>query len=133
MVTILVGGQWGDEGKGKIISYLALKDKPDIIARSGVGPNAGHTVIHNGKKYALRLTPSGFINKKARLLIGAGVLINPEVMIDEITNFKVKDRIGIDKRAGIIASSHIEFYTASDHLATPIFSSVSVSLPSYIS
>lgn len=120
MVTILVGGQWGDEGKGKIISYLALKDKPDIIARSGVGPNAGHTVIHNGKKYALRLTPSGFINKKARLLIGAGVLINPEVMIDEITNFKVKDRIGIDKRAGIIEKTHRERDTASDHLAKKI-------------
>ncbi len=120
MVTILVGGQWGDEGKGKIISYLALKDKPDIIARAGVGPNAGHTVIQDGKKYALRLTPSGFVNKKARLLIGAGVLINPEVMLDEIKNFNVADRIGIDKRCGIIEETHKERDTASDHLREKI-------------
>jgi adenylosuccinate synthase len=49
VVTIVVGGQWGDEGKGKIVSYLCLKDKPDIVGRAGVGPNAGHTVKHQGK------------------------------------------------------------------------------------
>ncbi|RLG55681.1 MAG: adenylosuccinate synthetase, partial [Candidatus Hydrothermarchaeota archaeon] len=55
MVVIIVGGQWGDEGKGKIVSYLCLHDKPDIIARAGVGPNAGHTVTYKGKKYGVRL------------------------------------------------------------------------------
>ena len=82
--TILVGGQWGDEGKGKCITYFCTKDKPEIIARAGVGPNAGHSVEHNGEKYGLRLTPSGFFNTDAKLLIGAGVLVNPEVFKHEL-------------------------------------------------
>ncbi len=120
MATILVGGQWGDEGKGKIVSYLCLKDKPDIIARAGVGPNAGHTVIYKGKKYPLRLTPSGFIYEKARLLIGAGVLVNPEVILKEIQDLGISDRIGIDKRCGIIEEKHIKRDKSSGHLAKTI-------------
>ena len=69
--SILVGGAWGDEGKGKCITYLCDKDKPDIIARAGVGPNAGHSVEFNGEKYGLRLTPSGFVHTDAKLMIGA--------------------------------------------------------------
>ncbi len=120
MVTILVGGQWGDEGKGKIISYMCLKDRPDIIGRSGVGPNAGHTVVYKGVKYPLRLTPSGFINEKARLLIGAGVLVNPEVILKEIEDMNLAGRIGIDKRAGIIEEDHINRDKGSSHLAKKI-------------
>lgn len=120
MVTILVGGQWGDEGKGKIISYLCLNDKPDIIARSGVGPNAGHTVVYKGKKYPLRLAPSGFLHKGARLLVGAGVLINPNIILDEIKNLDIKDRIGIDIRTGIIEEDHINRDKSSGHLAGKI-------------
>ncbi len=120
MVTILVGGQWGDEGKGKVVSYLALKDKPHIIARAGVGPNAGHTVRYKGKKYALRLTPSGFLYKKARLLIGAGVLVNPSVMLEEIKNFGIGKRIGIDERCGIIEEVHLERDKSSSHLSGKI-------------
>ncbi len=120
MVTILVGGQWGDEGKGKIISYLCLNDGPDIIARAGVGPNAGHTVIYKGKKYPLRLTPSGFINEKARLLIGAGVLINPDVMLEEIETLGIEGRIGIDKRCGIIEVDHLTRDRKSGHLSGKI-------------
>ena len=78
---VVVGGFWGDEGKGKIISYLALRDKVDIGVRGGVGPNAGHTVQFEGKTYKLRMVPSIFINEKARLLIGAGVLVNPKIFL----------------------------------------------------
>ena len=78
--NILVGGAWGDEGKGKCITYLCDNDKPDIIARAGVGPNAGHSVEFNGEKYGLRLTPSGFVHTGAKLMIGAGVLVNPDVL-----------------------------------------------------
>lgn len=117
MVTIVVGGQWGDEGKGKIVSYLCLKDKPDIVARAGVGPNAGHTVEHKGKKYALRLTPSGFLYDKARLLIGAGVLVNPQVILGEIRTLGIEKRIGIDNRCGIIEEHHISYDKKSKHLA----------------
>ena len=56
--TIVVGGFFGDEGKGKIVAYLARKDKPVIVARGGVGPNAGHTVQIGDKKYALSMVPS---------------------------------------------------------------------------
>lgn len=120
MVTVVVGGQWGDEGKGKIVSYLCLKDKPDIIARAGVGPNAGHTVKYRGKKYALRLTPSGFIYKKARLLIGAGVLVNPWVILEEIKSLGIEERIGIDMRCGIIEEHHINYDKKSAHLSGKI-------------
>lgn len=120
MVTILTGGQWGDEGKGKIVSYLSLNDRPDVIARAGVGPNAGHTVIYKGNRYPLRLTPSGFLHEKARLLIGAGVLINPDVILEEIKSLGTQDRIGIDMRCGIIENEHIERDKKSDHLTGKI-------------
>ncbi|MFH1448185.1 MAG: adenylosuccinate synthetase [Candidatus Micrarchaeota archaeon] len=106
--TILIGGQFGDEGKGKIISHLALSDKPEIIARGGVGPNAGHTIIYKGTTYKLRELPSGFVYDKARVLIGAGVLISPEVFLKEIGDTGVKDRVGIDKRCTVITQAHID-------------------------
>jgi adenylosuccinate synthase len=120
VVTVVVGGQWGDEGKGKIVSYLCLKDRPDIIARAGVGPNAGHTVKYRGKKYALRLTPSGFLYEKARLLIGAGVLVNPSVVLKEIESLGLHSRLRIDRRCGIIEEQHIEQDRKSAHLAGKI-------------
>ena len=120
MVAIVVGGQWGDEGKGKIVSYLSLKDKPDIIARAGVGPNAGHTVTYRENKFGVRLIPSGFVYDKARLLIGAGVLVNPEVLLAEIKELKVEERVGVDYRAGIIEKKHIEQDRTSSHLSGKI-------------
>ncbi len=116
MVMIIVGGQWGDEGKGKVMAYLCKNDEPDIVARAGVGPNAGHTVTVDGKKYGLRLMPSGFVQPKARLLIGAGVLINPGVLIKEISDLGVGNRIGVDKRCGIIEEDHITRDKGSEHL-----------------
>ncbi len=106
--TIVVGGQYGDEGKGKIISHLALNDKPEIIARGGVGPNAGHQVKHNGIVYSLRMVPSGFIYDKARLLIGAGVLVSPTVFLKEVQDFGIEGRIGIDKRCTAILQKHLD-------------------------
>jgi len=106
--TILVGGFFGDEGKGKIIAYLAKHDKPSVVARGGVGPNAGHTVEIEGKKYGLRMVPSGFVYESARLLVGAGVLVDPEVFKREVSSFGLKGRIGVDWRCGIIEKKHIE-------------------------
>jgi adenylosuccinate synthase len=105
--TMIVGGFFGDEGKGKIVAHLALRDKPYIIARGGVGPNAGHTVEEGNQKHGVRMVPSGFIYEEARLLIGAGVLIDPHVLEYEINEFKVHDRIGIDNRCTIIEEKHI--------------------------
>jgi len=106
--TILVGGFFGDEGKGKIIAYLAKHDKPSVVARGGVGPNAGHTVEVEGKKYGLRMVPSGFVYESARLLVGAGVLVDPEVFKREVSSFGLRGRIGVDWRCAIIEKKHIE-------------------------
>jgi len=112
--TILVGGQWGDEGKGKIISSLALKDSPSAIARAGVGPNAGHTIYHNEKKFGLREIPCGFVQEKARLYIGAGVLVDPDVFMKEIDETGARGRIFIDGRCTVITPEHKERDTHPD-------------------
>ncbi|OUJ19243.1 Adenylosuccinate synthase PurB [Methanonatronarchaeum thermophilum] len=106
--TIVIGGFFGDEGKGKIVSHLVREDSPSIVARGGVGPNAGHTVKIGDKEFGTRLTPSGFFNKNCRLLIGAGTLIDPEVMQKEIQQLEIEEKIGIDKRCGIIEQKHIK-------------------------
>ncbi|WGI17570.1 adenylosuccinate synthetase [Methanonatronarchaeum sp. AMET-Sl] len=106
-VTIVIGGFFGDEGKGKIVSHLVREDSPSIVARGGVGPNAGHTVKVDGEEFGTRLTPSGFFDEECRLLVGAGTLIDPEVMNQEIEKLDIEDRIGIDKRCGIIEQKHI--------------------------
>ena len=82
-LTVIVGGQYGSEGKGKVTSYLALRDNVDVVVRCG-GPNSGHTVDVNGERYELRSLPSGFINPGTRLLLAAGCLINPEILLTEI-------------------------------------------------
>ncbi len=115
--TVVVGGQYGDEGKGKILSYLALHDKPDLIARGGVGPNAGHQVVHQGKKYSLRLVPSGFIAPRVRLLIGAGVLVNPDVFLKEVSDFGLEGRCFIDRKCTLITKEYIEMDAASANSA----------------
>ncbi|HUU47362.1 MAG: adenylosuccinate synthetase [Nitrosopumilus sp.] len=105
--TVVVGGFFGDEGKGKIISYLAIKDNPKIIVRGGAGPNAGHTISDGKKVYKVRMLPSGFLNKNARVLIGPGVVINPDVLFKEIQDFDVSGRIFVDGHCGIIEQDHL--------------------------
>jgi len=108
--TIIVGGFFGDEGKGKIVAHIAEQDKPSIIARGGVGPNAGHTVVTGDESYGIRMVPSGFVYEPARLMIGAGVLVNPDVLLREIdeVGHRVRERIKVDKRCAIIEKKHIE-------------------------
>ena len=121
--NVLVGGGWGDEGKGKCITYLCFNDKPDIIARAGVGPNAGHSVEFNGEKYGLRMIPSGFVHTGARLLIGAGVLVDPEVFhyeLNYLNKYNVKERTFADFRSAIIEPKHKEQDRASDYLSKKI-------------
>lgn len=122
--TIVVGGFWGDEGKGKIISYIAHSDKHRIIARGGVGPNAGHTVEVDGKKFGVRMLPSGFVYRDARLLIGAGVLVDPRVFLNELDvlnkDFNVRGRVGVDYRCAIIEEKHILEDRGDEHLRKKI-------------
>jgi len=106
--TVLVCGFFGDTGKGKIISYLAVKDKTAVTARAGVGPNAGHTVVYQGKTYKLRMLPSAFTSPECRLLIGPGVLVNPEIFLDEIQVTETQSRVGIDPQCAIIEPKHMK-------------------------
>jgi len=106
--SVVVCGFFGDTGKGKIISYLALKDKVTVTARAGVGPNAGHTVLYKGKEYKMRMLPSAFTYEKCRLLIGPGVLVNPDILLGEIETTKSEGRVGVDPQCAIIEARHIE-------------------------
>ncbi|RLI37212.1 adenylosuccinate synthetase [Candidatus Bathyarchaeota archaeon] len=117
--TVVVCGFFGDTGKGKIISYLALKDRVSVAVRAGVGPNAGHTVVYGGKTYKLRMLPSAFVYEGCRLLIGPGVLINPDVLLKEVEVTKSEGRVGVDPLCAIIEPKHIEA-DRGGHLASKI-------------
>jgi adenylosuccinate synthase len=118
--TIIVGGFFGDEGKGKIVAHIACNDKPVIISRGGVGPNAGHTVQVGEREYGVRMVPSGFVYKEAKLCIGSGVLVDPRVLKQEVDMLDVKGRIFVDKRCGIITEDHIRRDKGSAYLSKKI-------------
>lgn len=106
---VVIGAQWGDEGKGKIIDILAQQS--DVVVRSQGGNNAGHTVEANGVEYKLHLTPSGILGKNTLCLIGNGVVIDPKVLLEELDMLTEKgvsvDNLRIDPRAHIIMPYHI--------------------------
>ena len=104
MVDVLLGLQWGDEGKGKIVDYLA--QGYDIIARFQGGPNAGHTLYVNGEKVVLRTIPSGVFNEKTLNLIGNGVVIDPVTLKEEIEGLK-KLGIAVDANLLIAHKAHL--------------------------
>ena len=117
---VTVGGFYGDEGKGKIIAYLAKNDSPVIAVRGGVGPNAGHTFTFEGKEYKVRMLPSAGLSPTTRLLIGAGVLVNPQILLKEIAMFQADDRTFVDTQCGIIEQSHIDRDKDEDHLKNKV-------------
>ncbi|HIW18409.1 MAG TPA: adenylosuccinate synthase [Candidatus Faecalicoccus intestinipullorum] len=105
---VIVGTQWGDEGKGKIVDVLA--QKADMIVRFQGGDNAGHTVIVNGQKHVLHLLPSGVLNPKATCIIGPGVVCNPFVLLQEMKTLEDGgfpcDHIVISDRAQMLMPYH---------------------------
>jgi adenylosuccinate synthase len=108
--VVIVGSQWGDEGKGKVIDYLA--SEADVVVRGQGGNNAGHTVVVDDKKYALHLIPSGILNKKAVNVIGNGVVFDPEGFLKEIDNLHAQgvdtSSIKISERAHVVFPYHKE-------------------------
>ena len=102
--TILIGAQWGDEGKGKIIDVLTAK--ADIVVRSQGGNNAGHTVIHRGAKYILHLIPSGILRSGKICVIGNGVVVDPIALVAEIEGLR-KLGITIGKNLLISDCAHL--------------------------
>lgn len=108
--NIVIGTQWGDEGKGKVIDILA--SRADVVIRSQGGNNAGHTVESNGEVYKLHLIPSGILYKDTLCLIGAGVVLDPKDLLGEIDGMSARgisfDNLKIDPRAHIIMPWHIK-------------------------
>ena len=86
MVRAIVGANWGDEGKGKVIDYLATQ--ADVVIRGQGGNNAGHTLVVDGKKFALRLIPSGVLNPNTINVIGNGIVFDPQGFLEEIEMLK---------------------------------------------
>lgn len=117
---VIVGGFYGDEGKGKIVAYLAKKECPLIAVRGGVGPNAGHTFSYEGKTHKVRMLPSAALNPSTRLMIGAGVLIDPKILSNEISEFSASNRTLIDSQSGVIEKIHIERDIEAEHLKNNI-------------
>ena len=108
--NIVVGTQWGDEGKGKIIDILA--SRADVVVRSQGGNNAGHTVVNNGEVYKLHLIPSGILYPNTLCLIGAGVVLDPKDFIGELDSLsargiKTEGHLKVDPRAQIVMPWHI--------------------------
>jgi adenylosuccinate synthase len=102
--TILIGAQWGDEGKGKIIDVLTAKT--DVVVRSQGGNNAGHTVIHRKKKYVLHLIPSGILRPGKTCVIGNGVVVDPIALVAEIEGLR-KLGLKIDKNLLLSDCAHL--------------------------
>lgn len=109
MNCILIGAQWGDEGKGKVIDILAAKS--DVVVRYQGGPNAGHTIKVKGRKFVLHLIPSGVLYPKKVCVIGNGVVIDPESLFEEIemldrNGIRIRNRFFISDQAHLIFPYH---------------------------
>lgn len=107
-VTVVAGVQWGDEGKGRIVDLMA--SQADIVIRCQGGPNAGHTIVNEFGKFALHGVPSGIFNPKARCIVGAGTVINPSGMVEELKTVAKAgadiNRVLISDRAHLIMPYH---------------------------
>ncbi|HAK88265.1 MAG TPA: adenylosuccinate synthase [Nitrospiraceae bacterium] len=108
--VVIVGTQWGDEGKGKIVDFLT--EKADVVARYQGGNNAGHTVVIKNEKYILHLIPSGVLHKNKKCIIGNGVVIDPAALIEEMDGLKkrginINKNLLISKNANVIMPYHI--------------------------
>ncbi len=118
MNTLVIGSQWGDEGKGKVIDFLT--ETADLVVRSQGGSNAGHTVIANGKKYVLHLVPSGILWDNKVNIIGNGVVINPTALVEEINYLLEKgvsitpEKLLISDRAHVVLPIHKEIDAAQE-------------------
>src|SRR5258708_435413 len=104
--TILVGAQWGDEGKGKIIDVLT--EQADIVVRTQGGNNAGHTVFIGAKKYVLHLVPSGILRPKKLCVIGNGVVVDPVSLVEEIKMLR-KLGVKVDSNLMLSETAHLVF------------------------
>src|ERR1700687_1129597 len=114
---VIVGAQWGDEGKGKVVDYLA--GSFDYSARFGGGHNAGHTVIFGGHRFVLQLIPCGILRPGKRAVIGSGVVVDPAALVAEVdtlgkAGIEVTGRLFVSNRAHVIFPYHRQFERAAE-------------------
>jgi adenylosuccinate synthase len=101
---VIVGAQWGDEGKGKVVDLLAAQ--ADVVVRYGGGANAGHTLVVGNEKVVFHLVPSGALHPKARCLLGAGMVIDPAVLVEELAVMRARDLLS-EGRVIVSDSAHL--------------------------
>ncbi|MDQ3131115.1 MAG: adenylosuccinate synthetase, partial [Acidobacteriota bacterium] len=110
MIIVIIGAQWGDEGKGKVVDLLA--DRFDIVARYQGGHNAGHSVYVGEKAFVLRLLPSGIIHEDAVCVLGNGMVIDPKAFFEEVDQMEAQsisitpERLKVSSRAHLIMPYH---------------------------
>ncbi|HEX3377692.1 MAG TPA: adenylosuccinate synthetase, partial [Candidatus Acidoferrales bacterium] len=114
---VVVGAQWGDEGKGKVVDYLAASF--DYIARCAGGHNAGHTVIFNGSKFVLQLIPCGILRPGKHAVIGSGVVVDPAALVVELdtlakAGIEINGRLHLSNRAHLIFPYHRQMEKAAE-------------------
>jgi adenylosuccinate synthase len=115
--VVVIGAQWGDEGKGKVVDYLASSF--DYVARYAGGHNAGHTVIFDNHRFVLQLIPSGILRPEKKAVIGAGTVVDPAALVNEVENLRksgieVRGRLFLSNRAHLIFPYHREMDKASE-------------------
>src|ERR1700730_5567028 len=115
--VVVIGAQWGDEGKGKVVDYVASSF--DYIARYAGGHNAGHTVIFDGRRFVLQLIPSGILRPGKKAVIGPGTVVDPAALVNELENLKkadidVRGRLFVSSRAHLIFPYHREMDKAAE-------------------
>ena len=110
--VVIIGAQWGDEGKGKVVDLLA--ERAELVARYQGGNNAGHTLVVGGEKTVLHLIPSGILRTSIRNVIGQGVVVDPRVFLGEIEALHARDalpnmthQLGLSSRAAVIMPYHV--------------------------
>lgn len=121
--VVVVGGFFGDEGKGKVVAYLSIKRDVKLAVRCGA-INAGHTVVYRGRTWKLRSVPSAIVNPSVQLGIAAGSLIKIDVLFREMEETGCHSRLCIDHMAGVIEDEHLLRETTSSHLAKTIGSTL---------
>jgi adenylosuccinate synthase len=103
--VLIVGAQWGDEGKGKIVDIYT--EFADIVVRYAGGPNAGHTLVVGDEKLVVRLLPSGILREQTRCVLGQGMVIDPEVLLGEIDELKRRGHEGLEQRLSVSDRAHL--------------------------
>ncbi len=120
---MVVGGFFGDEGKGRVVAYLALRRSISLAIRCGA-INAGHTVVYRGRTWKLRSVPSAFVNPSVELGIAAGSLVRVDALLKEIEDTGCAGRLCVDIRAGVIEEEHALRERSSEHLTKTVGSTL---------